>query len=236
MILTKSQFKGCGWMTENGLTFSEYLDRCRNYRHALYITGVNNTENEQYTDLNYQFLSTLALSADQFKPVDQPSDWMKDHIDKEDELNDSDTGSWFTKTTEEIYYRLLNDEWFQFDYYVDHAPKNPKSRCYRLAEMLHCNDLLLAEKVYQKEFDHAADTILRDFARGNLLVKGKVAYLSADLALFLSELLKPYTAGNRNAEEIYHQLLESRPPLYHCLRFVRQSHDGAFTQSAYRQK
>ena len=51
---------------------------------------------------------------------------MKDHIDKEDELNDSDTGSWFTKTTEEIYYRLLNDEWFQFDYYVDHAPKNPK--------------------------------------------------------------------------------------------------------------
>ena len=25
MILTKSQFKGCGWMTENGLTFEEYL-------------------------------------------------------------------------------------------------------------------------------------------------------------------------------------------------------------------
>ncbi|MGM9663428.1 MAG: hypothetical protein ACI3XF_01185, partial [Eubacteriales bacterium] len=152
MILTKSQFKGCGWMTENGLTFSEYLDRCRNYRHALYITGVNNTENEQYTDLNYQFLSTLSLRPEQFRPADKPFDWMKDYMDKEDELNDSDTESWLTKTTEEIYCRLLNDEWFQFDYYVDHAPKNPKSRRFHLAEMLHRNDLLLAEKVYQKEF------------------------------------------------------------------------------------
>lgn len=118
---------------------------------------------------------------------------------------------WLTKTTEEVYYRLLNDEWFQFDYYVDHAPKNPKSRRFRLAEMLHRNDLLLAEKVYQKEFDRAADTILRDFARGNLLVRGKVAYLSADLALFLAELLKPHIDTNRNAEEIYRQLPESRP-------------------------
>ncbi len=211
MILTKSQFKGCGWMTENGLTFSEYLDRCRNYRHALYITGVNNTENEQYTDLNYQFLSTLSLSPEQFRPADKPFDWMKECISDEDDLSDSDTGSWLTKTTEEVYYRLLNDEWFQFEYYVDHTPKNPKSRRFRLAEMLHRNDLLLAEKVYQKEFDRAADTILRDFSRGNLLVKGKVAYLTADLALFLSELLKPHIDTNRNAEEIYRQLLESRP-------------------------
>lgn len=202
MILTKSQFKGCGWMTENGLTFSEYLDRCRSYRHALYITGVNNTENEQYTDLNYQFLSTLALSADQFRPADKP-------FDLTEQLSD-ESESWLTKTTEEIYYRLLNDEWFQFDYYVDHAPKNPKSRGYRLAGMLFRNDLLLAEKEYRRELDRAADTILRNFARGNLLVRGRVAYLSADLTLFLAELLKPHTNGNKNAEEIYRELLDAR--------------------------
>ena len=118
--------------------------------------------------------------------------------------------SWLTKTTEEIYYRLLNDEWFQFDYYVDHAPKNPKSRRYRLAEMLYRNDLLLAEKEYRRELDRAADTILQNFARGNLLVHGRVAYLSADLTLFLAELLKPHTDGNRNAEEIYRELLDAR--------------------------
>lgn len=211
MILTKSQFKGCGWMTENGLTFEEYLKRLRAYRHTLYITGVNRTDSEQFTDLNYQFLSTLALSGEQFRPADLPFDWMKDRMDKEDEQNDSDTGAWLTKTTEEIYYRLLNDEWFQFDYYVDHAPKNPKSRGYRLAGMLHRNDLLLAEKEYRRELDRAADTILRNFARSNLLVRGTVAYLSADLTLFLAELLKPHTDGNRNAEDIYRQLMESRP-------------------------
>lgn len=190
-------------MTENGLTFSEYLERCRQFRHALYITGVNNTENEQYTELNYQFLSTLSLSPEQFRPADKPFDWMKECISDEDDLTDSGSESWLTKTTEEIYYRLLNDEWFQFDYYVDHAPKNPKSRRYRLAEMLRRNDLLLAEKEYLRELNRAADTILRDLARGNLLVRGKVAYLSANLALFLSELLKPHTDDNRNAEEIY---------------------------------
>ena len=210
MILTRSQFKGCGWMTENGLTFEEYLDRCRNYRHALYVTGVNNTENEPYTDLNYQFLSTLSLRPEQFRPVDKPFDWIKDYMEKEDDTNENDTSTWLTKTTEEIYYRLLNDEWFQFDYYVDHAPKNPKSRRFRLAEMLHRNDLLLAEKEYRWELDRAADTILRNFARGNLLVRGRVAYLSADLTLFLAELLKPHTDGNRNAEEIYRELLDAR--------------------------
>ena len=208
MILTKSQFKGCGWMTENGLTFEEYLKRLHAYRHTLYITGVNRTDSEQFTELNYQFLSTLALSGEQFRPADKPFDWMNECISDEDDRNSE---SWLTKTTEEIYYRLLNDEWFQFDYYVDHAPKNPKSRRYRLAEMLHRNDLLLAEKEYRRELDRAADTLLRDFARGNLLIRGTVAYLSADLALFLAELLKPHTDGNRNAEEIYWQLAESRP-------------------------
>lgn len=203
MILTGSQFKGYGWMTENGLTFEEYLKRLRAYRHTLYITGVNRTDSEQFTDLNYQFLSTLALSGEQFRPVDLPFD-MTGQLSDESE-------SWLTKTTEEIYYRLLNDEWFQFDYYVDHAPKNPKSRGYRLAGMLHRNDLLLAEKEYRRELDRAADTILRNFARSNLLVRGTVAYLSADLTLFLAELLKPHTDGNRNAEDIYRQLMESRP-------------------------
>lgn len=207
MILTKSQFKGCGWMTENGLTFEEYLKRLRAYRHTLYITGVNRTDSEQFTDLNYQFLSTLALSGEQFRPADKPFDWMNECISDEDDRNSE---SWLTKTTEEIYYRLLNDEWFQFDYYVDHAPKNPKSRRFRLAEMLFRNDLLLAEKEYRRELDRAADTILRNFARGNLLVRGRVAYLSADLTLFLAELLKPHTNGNRNAEEIYRELLDAR--------------------------
>ncbi len=75
---------------------------------------------------------------------------MKEHIERENARNDSDTGAWLTKTTEEIYYRLLNDEWFQFDYYVDHAPKKiRKAVASAFAGMLHRNDLLLAGKRVQ---------------------------------------------------------------------------------------
>ena len=70
MILTKSMFKGYGWMTENGLTWAEYLERCRKYDHALYISGSDKAERESFTELNYQFLNTLALTEEEFRPAD----------------------------------------------------------------------------------------------------------------------------------------------------------------------
>lgn len=199
MILTKSQFKGYGWMEENGLSFSGYLDRLQKYRHTLYITGVNNIDGIRETDINYQFISTLALSGEQFRPKDMPFDWMKDGSKKE----------WLTKTTEENYYKLLNDEWYQFDYYVDHTPHLIKSRRYRLAEMLRRNDRLLAEKVYRSELEKAAETLLQGFAKGNLFVHGEVSYLSSDLALLLAEILKPHIKTNEKTSEIYAELLSS---------------------------
>ena len=199
MILTKSQFKGCGWMEENGLSFSGYIDRLKKYRHTLYITGVNRIGGENDTDINYQFISTLALSGEQFRPKDMPFDWMKDGSEK----------SWLTKTTEENYYKLLNDEWYQFDFYVDHTPNAIHSRRYRLAEMLRRNDRLLAEKIYRNELEKAAETLLQGFAKGNLFVHGEVAYLSSDLALLLAEILKPHIETNERANEIYTELLSS---------------------------
>ncbi len=195
MILTKSQFKGCGWMCENGLSFGEYLNRCRNYRHTLYITGVNNAKNELYTELNYQFLSTLSLDDDSFRPKDIPFGTLGD-----------DSRTWLTKTTEEVYYKLLNNEFFQFDYYVDHAPKNKNSRRYRLTDMLYRNDLLLREKIYKNEIERAAETLIQNFAKGNILVSGTVAYLSSDIALLLAELLKLHLDRSKSAS-VYRKLL-----------------------------
>ena len=70
MILTKSMFKGFGWMTENGLTWAQYLERCRKYSHALYISGSDKAERQATTELNYQFLNTLALTEEEFRPGD----------------------------------------------------------------------------------------------------------------------------------------------------------------------
>ena len=40
IILTKSMFKGYGWLTENGKSWEDYWTAFRKYRHALYVTRV----------------------------------------------------------------------------------------------------------------------------------------------------------------------------------------------------
>lgn len=60
IILTKSMFKGFGWMTENGITRAQYLKRCRDFKHALYISEVGQTNTDAFTHMNYQFLTTAA--------------------------------------------------------------------------------------------------------------------------------------------------------------------------------
>ena len=59
----------------NGLTWAEYLERCRKNEYALYISGMDKTEPQETTELNYQFLNTLALTDDEFRPLDLPLGW-----------------------------------------------------------------------------------------------------------------------------------------------------------------
>lgn len=101
MILTKSMFKGFGWMTENGLSWAQYLERCRKYDHALYISGSDKAERESVTELNYQFLNTLALTEEEFRPADLPIGW--------DKSPESEPRHWLTKTTEIAYYNFCAD-------------------------------------------------------------------------------------------------------------------------------
>ena len=53
-------FKGFGWMTENGLTWAQYPERCRKYGHALYISGQDKAERQDTTELNYLTRSDLS--------------------------------------------------------------------------------------------------------------------------------------------------------------------------------
>lgn len=72
IILTKSMFKGYGWLGENGMSWADYWTAFRKYRHALYITAVNKENPERFTQLNYQFLNTLSMTAEEFRPADLP--------------------------------------------------------------------------------------------------------------------------------------------------------------------
>lgn len=68
VILTKSMFKGYGWLTENGKSWEDYWAAFRKYRHALYVTNVSKERPQGFTQLNYQFLTTLSMTGEEFRP------------------------------------------------------------------------------------------------------------------------------------------------------------------------
>lgn len=45
------------------------------YRHVLYITQASKEKPDRFTTLNYQFLNTVSMTADEFRPQDLPLGW-----------------------------------------------------------------------------------------------------------------------------------------------------------------
>ena len=82
IILTKSMFKGYGWLNGSGMSWEDYWAVFRKYRHALYITNVSKEKPEKTTELNYQFLTTVSIQGDEFRPADLPDGW--DHSPETD--------------------------------------------------------------------------------------------------------------------------------------------------------
>ncbi|MGI5935329.1 MAG: RNA dependent RNA polymerase [Oscillospiraceae bacterium] len=184
IILTKSQFKGYGWLKDSGRSWEDYWDAFRRYRHALYITGVSKEKPEAFTELNYQFLTTVSIRAEEFRPVDLPPGW--DHSPAEDNRR------WLTKETELAYYNYCANEQFRQDYFLEALNRRSlfsKSREQRLARILKKNPLFISEPVYAKQLDAMADSILKQYAVGRLIVAGDNRYLSGDLLDFMALLM-----------------------------------------------
>ncbi|NCB52328.1 MAG: hypothetical protein EOM54_10655 [Clostridia bacterium] len=190
LILTKSMFKGFGWMTENGLTFAEYLKRCNAYRHALYLSGVSKAEKQEYTELNYQFLNTASIREEEFRPADLPLGWT--HSPEEDGRQ------WITKATEIAYYNLTADRARQIQHFNEEAEKDGASeQDIALAKILKKNTLFIGEAVYTKELDGKAQALLKQYSLGRLLVSGDNRYLSGDLMRFMKMIIPDGYEGVR---------------------------------------
>ena len=104
IILTRSQFKAYDWLRENDMTWEDYWDAFREYNHALYITNLSKTEPEKLVELNYQFLSTISIQPEEFRPADLPDGWSHSPED--------DHRQWLTKATETAYYNFRANEAF----------------------------------------------------------------------------------------------------------------------------
>ena len=184
IILTKSMFKGFGWMTENGLKWAQYLNLCKQYKHALYISEVGQIDPEAFTHMNYQFLTTAAIQSEEFRPADLPLGWTYSPEQEE--------RYWITKPTEVQYYRFVADEEYRLRHFIRNGTYEGAGNKDRLwAAILKKNPKFLHEKVFTKELEDHADSILKDYAIGQLISAGDNRYLSGDLMRFLR-----YLGGN----------------------------------------
>ena len=204
VILTKSMFKGFGWLRDSGMTWEDYWDAFRRYHHALYITNVSKVKPETHTELNYQFLNTVSIREDEFRPRDLPDGW--DHSPEEDQRN------WLTKQTETAYYNFRANKAFQQEYFLKRMDRwgillFRKSREHLLGEVLRKNPRMIGESIYQNELDARAKQILKNYAVGRLIVAGDNRYLSGDLLDFISFLLESVPKKKRN--KAYYEVTKS---------------------------
>ena len=196
IILTKSMFKGCGWLNGSGMSWEDYWAVFRKYRHALYITNISKEKPEKTTELNYQFLNTVSLKADEFRPADLPDGW--DHSPETDERN------WLTKQTELAYYNFCADESFRQNYFLEKFERvswweRHQGKDQILAAVLKKNPRFINEPVYAKRLEAEADKIVERYAIGRLIVAGDNRYLSGDLLDFLDCLPVTKTETSKKA-------------------------------------
>ena len=181
MILTKSMCKGWGWMKENGLTWREYLDRCRKYDHRLFVSGMDKRSRDGLTELNFQLLNTAAITAEEYRPHDLPLGW-----DSSPEIAER---TWLTKETETAYYNAIANREWQLDYFCadrDNPELDIVDQRRIRAEMLYKNPAFLSEHVFQKELADKAKQIRENYGIGKLMVSGDIRYLSDDLMRLLA--------------------------------------------------
>ena len=97
IILTKSMFKGFGWLKDSGMTWEDYWDASgATPRFVHHQCQQGETRNAHRTELSV--LNTISIREDEFRPRDLPDGW--DHSPEEDSRN------WLTKQTEVAYYNF----------------------------------------------------------------------------------------------------------------------------------
>ncbi len=148
------------------------------------MTNVSKERPQGFTQLNYQFLTTLSMTGEEFRPRDLPDGW--EHSPKED------ARQWLTKATETEYYKLRADAAYRRQVFTRQAGwwgADRKSRAYLLGKLLEKNPAFIGESVYQEQLEDMAQRLLKDYALGRLQVAGDVRFLSGDLLQFLVTLL-----------------------------------------------
>lgn len=171
------------------------------------ISRVSASRNpEAQTELNFQFLNTLSMSAEEFRPADLPIGWEQSPAE--------DPRDWLTKETELAYYNLCANEDYRISYFTDHAVRwwKPQSRESQMARILKKNPLFIHEPPYVKKLEAEAEGIPTRYARGKLLVSGDNRFLFGDLLELLVSLLEKKVPTGRKERTFYAAATANRFP------------------------
>ncbi len=197
IILTKSMFKGAGWLQENGKTWEDYWTAFRNYHHALYITNTSKSKPEAETELNFQFLNTLSMTSEEFRPADLSMGWTTSPAE--------DSRDWLTKDTELRYYNLRANEAYRISYFTEQAQWfwKRQSKESHMARILKRNPYFIYEQPYVKQLEAEAEGVLTRYSKGKLLVAEDNRFLSGDLIGLLCSLLSQEIPRDKRQYNFY---------------------------------
>lgn len=190
IILTKSMFKCAKWVehlrkTETSYFSSDpmkfFFEKFAKYDHALYVTNTEaRLSNPGSVRLNHQFLSTLALSIEDFNSL----------VDKQRTVIDS-----FAEKFTESFSAMSN-----FDHYESDDEFAPDEIIFRsAATRTTCLKALSKNPAFLK--DYKVKTIYEDMKKsyecdlglGHLEVDGEQRFLSCDLLTLLIKILAKVT-------------------------------------------
>ena len=144
------------------------------------------TDNLELTELNYQLLNTAAITAEEYRPASLSFAW--------DSSPENDHRTWLTKATETAYYNSARNEAWQLEYFLSElrlAGENRRTARLHRSELLQKNPAFLRERVFQKELQDKAQSILAKFSIGKLMISGETRYLSDDLMRLLAFVIRP---------------------------------------------
>ena len=207
IILTESMVKCLTWLEKNRMSWADYWKAFDVFNHALYVTGADKDDRSGYTELNYQFLNTLSLTADEFRPRDLPDNYPAD-----------DDREWLTKETECQYYSLCRDDKYRQEFFTSNRYRRGSKERY-MKELLLKNPKLIAENYYVDMLKKKADKILRNYALGKLIVAGSNRYLSGDLLDFMLRLETKdsiFTSRSKDKTELNRSKLKFEPDAFYA--------------------
>ena len=110
----------------------------------LYISGTDKADAQDTIELYYQFLNTLAITPDEFRPADLGLGWNSNP--------ECDNRTWITKTTETEYYKLVGDYNVRREYFLKALESDDVSDRKKVyAKIIEKNSMFINEPLFAKE-------------------------------------------------------------------------------------